>query len=81
MKYFISGEQSSECLDVLVDFVEEFDLSVIMPMLPDDMDLAIISNILRRALRLKIHKVSLAKKNLNYSSMHAVTHVLDVIIF
>lgn len=51
-------ELSPECLNVLADFVEDFDISLILPILPDDLNLTIISNVLRRAVRLKIHKVS-----------------------
>ncbi len=51
------ADLSQECLYVLLDFVEEFDLVSILPLLSDDMNLSKLSNILRRAVRLKIHQV------------------------
>lgn len=44
--------------NLLCDFGEEFDLNVVLSLLPDDWSLELLSNVLRKAVRNSVHKVS-----------------------
>jgi hypothetical protein len=56
--YFASAmEDNPECVEVLADYVEEFDVSSVLPILPDDWSMSTISKALHRAFRLKLHQV------------------------
>jgi len=44
-------------VSLLTEFGEEFDLSLVLGMLPDDWSLKLVSNVLFRAVRNTLHKV------------------------
>jgi len=61
---FSAKEDNTQCIEVLVDFVEEFDVSEVLHMLPDDWSMAAISKALHRALRLKLHQVNVINRRI-----------------
>jgi len=52
-----SSEEIRNILDMLSDFSDEFDLTSVLSMLPDDWSVQMVSSVLQRAMRKSLHRV------------------------